>query len=108
MWNFQDVFFQKLQTYGPLWCDVGVFRLEKELQLLNPTLFDNIFLGLGGFHMEKVMIACCGKYLEDTGVDSIFLENEVNRPENVKSVMNGDNYVRWILEWQFCQKSYTL
>ena len=40
------------------------------------------------------MIACCGKYLEDTGVDSIFLENEVNRPENVKSVMNGENYVR--------------
>ena len=108
MWNFQDVFFQKLQTYGPLWCDEGVFCLEKELQLLNPTLFDNLFLGLGGFHMEKVMIACCGKYLEDAGVDSNFLENEVNRPANVKSVINGGNYVRWILEWQLCQKSYTL
>ena len=98
MCNFQDVLFQKSQTYGPLWCDEGVYRLAKELQLLNPTLFDNIFLGLGGFHMEKVMIACCGKYLEDTGVDSIFLENEVSRPENVKSVMNGGNYVRGIRE----------
>ena len=63
---------------------------------MNPTLFDNIFLGLGGFHMEKVMTAYCGKYLEDTGVDSIFLENKVSRPENVKSVMNGGNYVRGI------------
>ena len=94
--NFQDVLFQKLQTYGPLWCDKGVYRLAKEPQLLNGTLFDNIFLGLGGFHIEKVMIVCCGKYLEDTGVDSIFVENEVYGPENVKSVMNGGDYVRGI------------
>ena len=96
MCNFQDVLSQKLQTYGPLWCDKGVYRLAKELQLLNPTFFDNVFLGLGGFHMEKVMIVCCGKYLEDTGVDSIFVENEVYGPENVKSVMNGGDYVRRI------------
>ena len=98
MCNFQDLLFQKSQTYGPLWCDEGVYRLTKELQLLNPTLFDNIFLGLGSFHMEKVMIAYCGKYLEDTGVDSLFVENEVYGPENVKSVMNGGNYVRGIRE----------
>ena len=30
----------------------------------------------------------------DTGVDSIFVENKVYRQENVKSVMNGGNYVR--------------
>ena len=42
MCNFQDVFFQKSQTYGPLWCDEGVYRLAKELRLLNPTLFNNI------------------------------------------------------------------
>ena len=60
---------------------------------MNSTLFDNIVLGLGGFHLKKVMIACCGKYLKDTGVDSIFVENEVYGPENVKSVMNEDNYV---------------
>ena len=89
MCNFQDVLFQKLQTYGLLWCDEGVYRLAKELQLLNPTFFDNIFLGLGGFHMENVMIACCAKYLEDTGVDRVFVENKVYGPENVKSVMNG-------------------
>ena len=46
--------------------------------------------------MEKFMIACCGNDLEDTGIDSIFVENEVYRSENVKSVMNGGNYVRGI------------
>ena len=42
------------------------------------------------------MIACCGKYLEDTGIDSILVENKVYGPENVKHVMNGGHYVRGI------------
>ena len=53
-------------------------------------------IGLGGFHMEKVMIACCGKYLEETGFDTVFVENEVYGPDIVKSVMNGGHYVRGI------------
>ena len=40
------------------------------------------------------MIACCGKYLEETGFDTVFVENEVYGPEfTVKSVMNGGHYV---------------
>ena len=69
MCNYQDVLLQESQSYGPLWCDEGVCRVAKELQLLDSARFDNIFLGLRGFHTEKVMIACCGKYLEDTGID---------------------------------------
>ena len=96
MCNFQDVLRQRSQPYGPLWCDEGVYRLAKELQLLDQDRFDNIFLSLGGFHMEKVMIACCGKYLEETGFDTIFVENQVYGPDIVKSVMNGGHYVRSI------------
>ena len=74
MKNFQDVLQQKQLPYGPLWCDEGVYRIAKELQLLNPIGFSNIFLGLGGFHMEKIVIACLGKFLEESGVESIFVE----------------------------------
>ena len=73
-----------------------MYRLAKELQLLYIARFDNIFPGLGGFHTEKVMIACCGKYLEDTRIDLILVENKVYGPENVKHVMNGGHYVRGI------------
>ena len=62
--NFQDVFLQKSQSCGPLWCDEGVYRLVKELELLDPARFDNIFLGLGGFHTEKVMIITFVEYVE--------------------------------------------
>ena len=40
--------------------------------------------------MEKIMIACCEIYLEDSGVK----ENDLYGPGNVKNVMNGKNYVR--------------
>ena len=55
MCNFQDVLLQKSQSYGPLWCNEGVYRLAKELQLLDSAHFGNIFLDLGSFHTEKVV-----------------------------------------------------
>ena len=64
MRNYQDVLEQKCHKYGPLWCDEGVYHIAKELQLLYPKEFSNIFLGLGGFHMEKIVLTCLGKYLE--------------------------------------------
>ena len=64
MINFQDVLKQKNQAYGSLWCDD---HIAKELQFLNPTKFNNIFLGLEGFHLEKVVLAAIGLFLEKRG-----------------------------------------
>lgn len=92
--NFQDVLLQKQLPYGPLWCDEGVYRIAKEIQLLRPNEFDNIFLGLGGFHTEKVLLACIGKYIENIGVEEILVENEIFGPAVVKSVLNAGHYGR--------------
>ena len=51
MKNFQDILKQPELPYGPLWCDQGVYRIAKEIQLLKSDEFDNIFVGLGGFHL---------------------------------------------------------
>ena len=92
--NFQDVLSQKGLDYGLLWCDKGVYQIAKELQLQNPVQFGNIFLGIGGFHLEKILLACCGLYLEGTGVENIFLENEIFDPVFVKSAMSGGDCIR--------------
>jgi hypothetical protein len=68
MINFQDALKQKRDTYGGLWADEGVYRIGKEIQLLKPDQFSNIFLGLGGFHMERIVFACLGAYLEPSGI----------------------------------------
>ena len=63
MLNFKDVLRQRGESYGALWCDEGVYSIAKEVQLLRPELFDDIFLGLGPFHMEKIVMACLGSFL---------------------------------------------
>ena len=80
--------------YRPLWCDEGVYRIVKELQLLNPEGFSNIFFCLRGFHRERILIACIGKFLEVSRVENVFVENEIFGPGVVKTVMNGGHYVR--------------
>ena len=94
MKNFEDVLLQRNLDYGPLWCDEGVYRIAKEIQLLNPGTFNNIFLGLGGFHMEKVIIACCGIFLKGTGIECVLVESMVFGSGVVNSVMPGGNYIR--------------
>ena len=54
--------------------------MAKEIQLLRPDEFDNIFLGLGGFHTEKVVLPCCGKLLEAIGARDIFVQCEIYAP----------------------------
>ena len=50
---------------------------------MHPNESENIFLGLGGFHTEKAAIACVGRFLEDGGVDSIFVANKIFGPRVV-------------------------
>ena len=94
MRNFQDVLLQRDLEYGPLWCDEGVYRIAKELQLLNPSRFSNIFLGIGGLHMEKILISFWGSYLKECEVENVFVESDVLGPGVVQSVMSGSNYIR--------------
>ena len=69
MKNFQDILKQRELPYGPLWCDQGVYRIAKEIQLLKSAEFDNIFVGL------LVQTGCFG-------------------PDTVKAVMNRGHYNR--------------
>ena len=68
---------------GALWCDEGVYHIAREIQLLSPDSFDNVFLGLGGFHMEKVITVCFGKYLKGTGADKVLINTEIYGPISI-------------------------
>ena len=94
MKNFQDILKQHELPYGPLWCDQGVYRIAKEIRLLKSDEFDNIFVGLGGFHTEKVVLACIGKYLEGSEAEEILVQTGCFGPDTVKAVMNGGHYNR--------------
>ena len=94
MINFQDALKQKGDAYGGLWADEGVYRIAKEIQLMKPDQFNNIFLGLGGFHMEKIVLACLGTYLEPSGIFAVLVETECYGTDVIKTVISGSHYAR--------------
>ena len=62
--------------------------------MINSDKLGNIFLGIGRFHLEKVIIDCCRKNLEESGIDSVFLELEMFGIEVVYSVIGLGNNTR--------------
>lgn len=72
MLNFQDVLQQRHQS-GTLWHDEGVYHIVKELQLHYSNKHTNIFLGLGGFHMEKILFCVIGQFLCHIGAWHVFV-----------------------------------
>ena len=94
MINFQDVLKQKECENGPVWQDERFYHTAKEIQLLYPQKFSNIFLGISSFHLEKVVIGCLVTYLKSSGIQNLLVEEMVYRLAVVNSVMSGGNYIR--------------
>ena len=77
-----------------LYLQVHIYS-AKEIQVLRPELFGNLFLGLGPFHMEKIVMACMGSFLERVGIDIALSESNVFGVDVVNSkVMNGKHYIK--------------
>ena len=58
--NFQDALKQKGDSYRGLWADEGVYGIAKEIQLLKPEQFSNIFLGLEDFTWRRSFVCVLG------------------------------------------------
>ena len=99
MINFQDVLKQKECENSPLWSDEELYHTANKNATPQkyPQKFSNIFLGIGGFLLEKVVIGCLGAYLESSGIQNLLVEEKVYGPAVVNSVMSGTNYIRMSL-----------
>lgn len=65
MRNVNDLLRQLNQKHFPLFCDEGVYRIARHIQLIREKEFENIVIMLGSFHTSKVLLACVGKYLTE-------------------------------------------
>ena len=91
--NFLAVLKQKEPENDPLWSDEGVYHTAKEIQLWYPQKISNIFLGIGGFHLEKVVIGWLGTYLESSVIQNLLVEEKIYGPAVVKSFMSRGCYI---------------
>ena len=54
----------------------------------------NIFIGLGEFHLENVLLGVVGQFLVKIGVRDIFVQNEIyRRAITDNKVMTGGDYI---------------
>ena len=84
---------EKERENGPFWSDEGMYHIAKEMQLLYPQKFSIIFLGIGSFHLKKVVIGCLVTYFESTGIQNLLIKEKVYGPAVVSSVMSVGNYI---------------
>lgn len=77
-------------------CDEGVYLkiIAREIIMARLNEFKDIVLMLGTFHMTKIFLGCIGKYLRNSGAETILVENAVFGPNVVQSVLAGGHYVR--------------
>lgn len=94
MSNFNEVLSQLRQVSLPVFCDEGVYRIAKHIELLRPNEFTNLVLMLGDFHLTKIAMSCIGKYLRESGIQNVLVETEAYGINTSEQVLNASNYAR--------------
>jgi hypothetical protein len=54
----------------------------------NSNAFSNLVLGLGSFHLIKVVMGAIGKYIDGNGAEFILVESKAFC-KNVRSMLDG-------------------
>ncbi|KAH3886935.1 hypothetical protein DPMN_010948 [Dreissena polymorpha] len=95
-----------------IWCDEGVFALAANIYLHETNKFSDLFLCMGPFHWNRVLLRCQGKLLRGYGLDDALIECGVFGPGGIETVLNGSHCLRALtgllmvedlihkLEWQ--------
>lgn len=90
--HHDDLLSECEETKGGMWADEGIYRLAKDNQLLKPNQFNNIFQGLGRFHMEKIMLTCFCTYLVTSEIFVVLVETEYIGADVIKTVISGSHW----------------
>ena len=77
-----------------------MYRIARHVLFERKNEFENIILCLGNFHITKVLQACIGKYLKNSGIENIFIEIGLFGLNAIDQVLNGTHYAR-------CVKGFT-
>ena len=75
-------------------CDEGVYQYVMDIYMHDPSIFQNIFPMLGGFHLAKNALRCAGKYLRGSGIEDSLIENHIFGTGVTETVLAGSHYYR--------------
>ena len=95
MKNLVAICSQLVQDKLPFYADEKVYCIAKEIQLMRPEEFKCLVICLRTFHTAKTLLKCCGKCLNGSGAEHIWLETGMFGPTVIEdSILNGGHYSR--------------
>lgn len=99
--NFVNISKNLEQTYLPVFCDEGVYKITRPMIFENEKEYEKIVLCLGDFHMIKVNQCCIGKYTNNSGIENIFIETNLFGVCVMEQLFDGINYARLVKAFEY-------
>ena len=81
--------------------DLAIAKMAMEIQREETPTYDDLFIGLGAFHIELSFFKALGKYIADSGAPHIIAANKLIEEGSLMSFLLGTNYKR-------CKRVHTL
>lgn len=72
--------------------DLAIAKVAMQIQTEESPKFDNVFVNLGGFHIEMALFSAVGKYVAESGGPHILNEVGVIAKGSIKSFLSGKSY----------------
>lgn len=104
--NFKNLLSSLEQSYLPVFCDEGVYKIARHITLTHKEEFDKIILCLGGFHITKVLHGCIGKYLNESGIKNLFIETELFGMNVINQILEGKHYARCVKAYNYLGEAF--
>ena len=74
--------------------DLAIAKMAMEIQREETPTYDDLFIGLGAFHIELSFFKVLGKYIADSGAPYIIGVNKLVEEGSLMSFLLGKNYKR--------------
>ena len=81
--------------------DLAIAKMAMEIQKEETPTYDDIFIGLGAFHIELSFFKVLGKYIADSGAPHIIATNHLIEEGSLVSFLLATHYKR-------CKRVHTL
>ena len=71
-----------------------IAKIARQLQQEDAPKFQNVFIALGGFHIQMTALAVFGKYIAEAGGPNILNKCHITEKGPLKSFISGKGYKR--------------
>lgn len=82
------------EIYGQVTYDLGIAKIAYPIQNTEKDEFKNLFIHLGGFHIEKALFKAIGTYIDGCGLTTVMVEAGFLGSGSLNTFLSGNHFNR--------------